>query len=285
MSARKYIKPIARLTVFVAVCCAILLYIDYRVARASVMEKLLGIGQRMAPFMDNAGEVEPVHDRTLENLHRQQLVEVRGQSDVLVLGLPYLGPYNVNSILNPILVHCLGLGYLFNMYRNKPVVRPGGAMIMFHPTPNEFHQVHHPSYVDFFEEVLAETNDPSTIESKYEERYAHDPWYIHLYRKSNAYHGVHPFYMWYWGAHGLDYLGDVIVVGGDPKTCERLGFTGGTLGCTDKCVLSTETCDATFFVPGGGPRGPECQAAWRIRNAAQRPGGNGKAKEGPLPEG
>jgi hypothetical protein len=47
---------------------------------------------------------------------------------------------------------------------------------------------------------------------------------VHLYRTSNAYHGVHPFYMWYWGAHGLDYLGDVIVVGGNPKTCERLGY-------------------------------------------------------------
>ena len=83
----------------------------------------------------NAGEVEPVHERTLENLHRQQLVEVRGQSDVLVLGLPYLGPYNVNSILNPILVHCLGLGYLFNMYRNMPLVKPGGVVILYHPVP------------------------------------------------------------------------------------------------------------------------------------------------------
>jgi hypothetical protein len=172
----------------------------------------------------NAGETDAVHERTLAKLHEQQLVEVQGQSDVMVVGLPYICPYNVNSIMNPILVHCLGLGYLFNLYRNKPVVRPGGAMIMFHPVPNEFHQVHHPSYVDFFEEVLAETNDPSTIESKYEEKYATDPWYIHLYRKSHAYHGVHPFYMWYWGAHALDYLGDTIVVGGDPKTCDRLGY-------------------------------------------------------------
>jgi Lactate racemase N-terminal domain len=172
----------------------------------------------------NAGETGAVHERTLERLHDQQLVTVEGQSDVMVVGLPYLGPYNVNSIMNPILVHCLGLGYMFNMYRNKPVVRPGGAMILFHPVPREFHQVHHPSYVDFYEEVLAETTDPSTIESKYEERYATDPWYINLYRKSYAYHGVHPFYMWYWGAHALDYLGDVIVVGGNPKTCERLGY-------------------------------------------------------------
>jgi lactate racemase len=172
----------------------------------------------------NAGATDPVHERTLAKLHEQQLVEVDGQSDVMVLGVPYLGPYNVNSIMNPILVHCLGLGYLFNMYRNKPVVRPGGVMIMFHPVPWEFHQVHHPSYVDFFEEVLAESTDPATVESKFEERYATDPWYIHLYRTSYAYHGVHPFYMWYWGAHALDYLGDVIVVGGNPKTCARMGY-------------------------------------------------------------
>jgi len=171
-----------------------------------------------------AGETEAVHERTLANLHRQQLVEVSGQSDVLVLGIPYVSPYNVNSILNPILVHCMGLGYLFNMYRNKPLLRPGGTVIMFHPVPWEFHQIHHPSYVDFFEEVLAQTTDPATIESKYEQRYATDPWYVHLYRTSHAYHGVHPFYMWYWGAHGRDYAGDVIVVGGDPRSCARMGY-------------------------------------------------------------
>ena len=57
--ASRYLAPIARLTTFVVVCGAVLLYVDYRVAKASVMEKLLGIGQRMAPFLDNAREVEP----------------------------------------------------------------------------------------------------------------------------------------------------------------------------------------------------------------------------------
>ena len=47
----------------------------------------------------NAGEVEAVHERTLENLHRQQLVEVRGQSDVLVLGLAV--PRSVQRELDP----------------------------------------------------------------------------------------------------------------------------------------------------------------------------------------
>jgi hypothetical protein len=188
----------------------------------------------------NAGETEAVHERTLANLHRQQLVEVNGQADVMVVGLPYICPYNVNSIMNPILVHCLGLGYYFNLYQGKPVVRPGGVLILHHPVPWEFHQVHHPSYVDFFDEVLSETTDPAAIEAKYEQQYAQDPWYVHLYRNSYAYHGVHAFYMWYWGAHAMDYLGDVIFVGADRRAVSRMGYrTAGTFA--DALEMAGET--------------------------------------------
>jgi len=171
------------------------------------------------------GEVEAVHHSTLANIYRQQLVQVSGQTDVLTMGLPYICPYNVNSTMNPILVACLGLGYFFNLYRNKPLVREGGVLILSHPTPWEFNPVHHPSYIDFFEQVLAETTDLFEIEAKYEESFATDPWYVHLYRTSYAYHGVHPLYMWYWCAHALQHLGRVIVVGGDRAAVRRLGFS------------------------------------------------------------
>jgi len=171
-----------------------------------------------------AGEVEAVHALTTEHVYRQQLVEVSGQADILTMGLPYICPYNVNSVMNPILVMCLGLGYFFNLYRGRPLVRPGGVVIMSHPTPWEFHPVHHPSYIDFFEQVLAETTDPLEIEAKYEESFATDPWYRHLYRTTNAYHGVHPFYMWYWGAHALSHVAQVIIVGGEPRAVRRMGF-------------------------------------------------------------
>ncbi len=171
-----------------------------------------------------AGEVEAVHDRTLERVHRQQLVEVQGPSDVLVLGVPYLGPYNVSSSMNPILATCMGLGYYFNSYRNHPLVRRHGAVILYHPLNEGFNQLHHPSYVDFYEEVLAETTDPAVVGEKYERQFAEDPWYIHLYRTSHAYHGVHPFYMWYWAAHAMDHVDDIIWVGADRKVASRLGF-------------------------------------------------------------
>ena len=172
-----------------------------------------------------AGEVEAVHAQTTANVWAQQGVDVEGQTDILTMGLPYICPYNVNSIMNPILVACLGLGYFFNMYRGKPLVREGGVVIMRHPTRPEFHPGHHPSYIDFYEQVLTQTLDPVQMHKEFEESFATDPWYVHLYRTGHAYHGVHPFYMWYWCAHALAHVGRVIVVGGDAKAVRRLGFS------------------------------------------------------------
>ncbi len=186
-----------------------------------------------------AGEVEAVHKKTTEMVYKQHIVPVVGQTDVVTMGLPYLSPYNVNSIMNPILVAVQGLGYFFNLYRNKPVVKEGGVLIMSHPTTWEFHPVHHPSYIDFFEQVLAISTDPLEVQ-KYEKQYAEDEWYRHLYRTSYAYHGVHPFYMWYWCAHALDYLGSVIVVGGDPKAVRRLGFKPAST-LQDALEMATDT--------------------------------------------
>jgi hypothetical protein len=175
-----------------------------------------------------AGQVDAVHDKTLEAVRNQLSVRIEGQTDIVTIGVPYLGPYNVNSPMNPVLVVCMGVGYLFNFYRNKPVLRKGGVLILTHPCRYEFDAVQHPSYIDFYDEVLADTTDPALIESKYELRFAEDPWFRQLYRKSHAYHGVHPFYAWYWGAHAMEHAGDIIVVGGEREVVHRLGFKAAT---------------------------------------------------------
>ncbi|MEJ7832070.1 MAG: lactate racemase domain-containing protein [Nocardioides sp.] len=192
----------------------------------------------------NAGEVEAVHDRTIAKVHQQQLVEVQGQSDVLVLGVPYLGPYNVSSTMNPILATCMGLGYYFNSYRGMPAVRKGGAVILYHPLNEGFNQLHHPSYVDFYEEVLAESTDPNVVGQKYEAQFAQDEWYIHLYRTSHAYHGVHPFYMWYWAAHAMDHVDEIIWVGADRKVAARLGFRAAST-LSDALEMASGTVGAS----------------------------------------
>jgi hypothetical protein len=171
-----------------------------------------------------AGATDPVHAATLEKNHEQMVVPVDGQADVLLLGIPYLGPYNVNSIMNPLLVYNMLLGYLFNLYRGKPLVREGGVLVGTHPMPANFHEIHHPSYIDLWNEAFPETHDIREIHHRYEERYAYDPWYRTLYRSSYAYHGAHPFTVLYWASHALDHLGRVILVGGDPETTKRMGL-------------------------------------------------------------
>ncbi len=173
----------------------------------------------------HAGSTGHVHRETLRNVDRQAEVEVPRQLDIMLVGLPSIGPYNVNSILNPILVYCLSAGYFFNFYRSRPLVRKGGVMIIDHPLTDEFQLVHHPSYYDFYRDLLPQTRDPKELEHRFEKSYAENSRYIDLYRHSYAYHGVHPFYMWYWGAHGIAHLGKVIVV--NPKSHEaarRIGF-------------------------------------------------------------
>ena len=173
----------------------------------------------------HAGDTEHVHRRTLQNVDRQYEVNVPHQFDIVLVGLPSIGPYNVDSILNPILVQCLSAGYFFNFYRNRPLVRKGGVMIIDHPLENAFNTLHHPSYYDFFNDLLPQTTDPRELEHRFEKSYAENERYIDLYRNSYAYHGVHPFYMWYWGAHGMAHMGKVIVIA--PKSemaARRIGF-------------------------------------------------------------
>ncbi|UCE06679.1 MAG: DUF2088 domain-containing protein [bacterium] len=171
-----------------------------------------------------AGQVDAVHKRTLEQLFRQQAVPIKGQSDIVIAGVPYLSPYNINSIMNPILTRILSLGYCFNLYRGQPLLRKGGVLIFTHPLYKRFHLEHHPSYRDFYEKVLADTRDPIQIEQKYEEKFATDERYRQMFRQGYAYHGVHPFYMWYWGIYGARWAGKVIFVPGDPDVAKRLGF-------------------------------------------------------------
>jgi hypothetical protein len=161
----------------------------------------------------HAGKTDPVHEKILERCFEQYAVNVRGQADILICGIPFISPYNVNSVLNPLLVQVMALGYFHNMYRGNPVLKKGGVMIITHPCYDEFDHNHHPSYIEFFNRLLPETRDAMKLRHKYEEEFAHNPSYIEMYRRGNAYHGAHPFFMWYWGENGRQHVGRVIAAG------------------------------------------------------------------------
>ncbi len=172
-----------------------------------------------------AGDTEAVHEKTLQKCWQQHAVEVDGQADVVVYGIPFASPYSVNSILNPLLVRVMALGYFFNMYRGKPLVKKGGTIIITHPCYDEFDPIQHPSYIEFFNRVLPETRSSKKMAHHWEEEFATNPNYVHMFRHGNAYHGVHPFYMWYWCENGQAHVGRVIVVGAENEHVPaRLGW-------------------------------------------------------------
>ena len=165
----------------------------------------------------HAGETDATHEKILQYCYDQYCIPVEGQTDVVITGITFVSPYNVNSIMNPLLVRVMALGYFFNFYRNMPVVKKNGVMILTHPCYDEFDPLFHPSYIEFFNRILPETRDSLEMQRKYEESFAKDPAYIKMYREGNAYHGVHPFYMWYWAENGQRHIGKVIVVGADNR--------------------------------------------------------------------
>jgi len=186
---------------------------------------LFAIPSAYSTIAVHAGETQAVHEKTLHYVYSQYCVPIEGQADCMVVGVPFIMPYNVNSVLNPLLVHCLVLGYVFNMYRGMPLVKKNGVIIMTHPLYAQFDPRHHISYNEFFHRMLSETKDPFVLREKYELEFAHDPDYRRIFRHGFAYHGVHPFFMWYWGQNGRHHAGKVIVVGAeDKRTAPRMGW-------------------------------------------------------------
>ncbi len=172
----------------------------------------------------NAGDPTAVDAASQAAVRQQQTVEVSGQADVLVLGVPDLTAYSIGSLTNPVLAAWSALGAGFGSITGAPMVREGGAVILYHPLAGDFSALHHPSYVDFFSSVLTTTTDAETMAAELEPAFADDPWWRHLYRTSQAFHGVHPFHRWYEMAPALRHCGDIVVVGGDRESAARLGM-------------------------------------------------------------
>ena len=173
-----------------------------------------------------AGDVDGVHERTLDLVARQQNVQLTDQVDVLVFGVPNLSPYSSQSVFNPILLRSLTMGYLLGLFKDRPAVREGGVVVAYNPGIEKFHQGHHPSYVDFWNRDLKDHYDPDVCWSELSEKYAENPRYLSLYRNAYAYHGTHSLMNWMWSGRCMRHVGEVILAGAkEPVTARRIGFT------------------------------------------------------------
>ena len=182
---------------------------------------LRGVQANYDPVEINAGDIDAVHERTLAVMTKQMIVPVTRQYDTMVFGLADLSPYAVGARMNPVLAVSDMLGYIFNWFYNRPLIKPGGVMILLNPVFEVFHPEYHVAYKKFYEEVLPVTTDPFEMQEQFQESFARDPYLIECYRHRFAHHGFHPFTVWYWATYAKKYLSKVILVGPPSDACAR----------------------------------------------------------------
>ena len=95
------------------------------------------------PIEINAGAIDAVHAKTLEAMKNQLMINVPKQFSTLVFGLPDMSPYAIGARINPVLVVSDILGYIFNWFYNKPLIKEGGVVIILNPTFEVFHEEYH----------------------------------------------------------------------------------------------------------------------------------------------
>ena len=174
----------------------------------------------------NAGHPTEVHPHTLEAIQDQLVVDVEGQSDILIAGIANSAEcYSKFSTINPILVANQAMANTVMQFQGAPVVREGGIAILAHPLEATFDERRFAPYREFYDRLLAEDTDPYQLWENYVEEFANRPEYIFGYRHGYAYHGSHPFFMWNSTTVPRRYLGAIYFAGvKDPEVARRCGF-------------------------------------------------------------
>ena len=173
-----------------------------------------------------AGSVGETRRAALELLKtqyppRRDLAEEK--ADILVYGIPDWSPYASFSFMNPLLtLVSSGLGYLGGVI--EALGKPGCSVILATPCPNQWDDLHHPSYREVWNEVLSRSRDPYAIRDLYEEDFAHRPEYLYKYRFGYGFHPIHGIMATY-PLKRLKHAGRVFVAGAeDPSLVSHLGL-------------------------------------------------------------
>lgn len=170
------------------------------------------------------GSTALVHNAARNRHLEQHVVPLTHPADVLVTGLPAVGPFNARAALNPVLIRHLLQGWLLQQYRGAAVLRSGGTVILLHPCTHRFDHQQHTAHYNFFNSVLPKARTPEALAAA-EAAFVRDPALLTAFRTGHAYHPGHPFLLWQQAEQLTPFLGRVIVVGADNESIPKvLGY-------------------------------------------------------------
>ncbi len=176
------------------------------------------------PFAVLGGNPTEVAARALPLFLRQHQVQAGPPADIVVFGLPDVGPFSVGSSQNPILAAHLALGSLANLFTERALLRKGGVLIFANPLSLSFDRTVHGAHEEFYDKVLRVERQPAAIHEQFEGYFGGRPEFVSNYQRRFAFHGTHPLYCWYQCAPARRQAVKIIAAHADPRTCARLGL-------------------------------------------------------------
>ena len=193
------------------------------------------------PMAVLAGDAAAVAPRALELFLRQHEVTAAGEADVLLFGLPDIGPYSVGTAQNPVLTAHLALGMVANLFTAGPLLREGGVVVFANPLKPQFDARVHRAHLDFYDKVLRLERESQAIAERYEPYLAGRPEFVTDYQRRYAFHGAHPLMCWYQTEPVRRRCSRIIVAHGDPRVTARFGF----MAAVDVQQAIEKACEAT----------------------------------------
>jgi hypothetical protein len=190
-------------------------------ARAGVLDRMVTRPRVIGLF---AGDPHSVERRARACSEEQNAVPVGSQADVLIVPITPIAASASGPFVNPLQVAGLAAGSVMGLWRGRPLLSPGGTLIVLHPCTDRFER-EHSSSVDFVHRLLPETQDAEALQDRFEMKFARNPAFVEMFRQGHAFHPAHPFFTWYSARAALRHVGKVIVVGADNEYIPKhLGY-------------------------------------------------------------
>ena len=151
----------------------------------------------------------------------EQHVRTCPQYDAIVVGLPQYVFYG--DTRNPI-INLLAATTVARAWRGKPLLRPGGAMVLITACDGHIDPDLHPSYREALR-LFAATRRAGAVEAHFE-RLRAQPRYLDMYRNHHAYHPVHPLWLLNESQYVLEQAGLLVFASGERNEgVEAVGAT------------------------------------------------------------
>ncbi len=166
-----------------------------------------------------AGHYKEVQQPQWECADRQHL-HGAPQADIIIAGMAKYLLYG--DTRNPI-VNIVGATTILRSWRNKPVLRKGGVIILVSKCDGYIDPDKHPSYIEALNH-FQKAGSAQALEEQQFERLLSNNGLMDRYSKRNAYHPVHPIWLFNENQYALDHAGKVIIATAeDPAAPARVG--------------------------------------------------------------